>query len=342
MVDTKRNPLLARLAREPWFTQMGEPAATKCLALLMQSEPRLHEATLEWLSVVTGVDLRSVHHFHPESVHDDRRRPDLEGQDVDRRPVLVVEAKFGAYLTEGQIAAYLIDQQDRLVDGIGAFVLLVPESRLNYAATVLEAAKSTITADALPTAVVSWNEWLDTWDRVAGEATDDNFDLRSDLNQLRGLVQTLGGLLGVPYAPTPDAPWREWEQDLATLVADFTLELNLAEGVSAGALPLQTKEATFTPARYVIAVPDPNRVDMPVGLSIPRADLGQTPIWALVKARHAGHVIGRLRADFPQGEEDVHGNFWIPLELPDTVGRERINFMVESLRGVITKLRTIF
>jgi hypothetical protein len=37
--------------------------------------------------------------FQAELVHDDLARPDLEGWDIRGRPVMVIEAKFGALLT---------------------------------------------------------------------------------------------------------------------------------------------------------------------------------------------------------------------------------------------------
>ncbi len=343
MTTSIRTPLLGRIAREGWFTQMGEPATTKCLALMLHAEPRLHQATVTWLSKLTGADLGSVQYFHPESVHEDFGRPDLEGLDSDDRPVLIVEAKFGAELTEGQLASYLIDQQFRLDGGIGALVVLVPESRMDYAETALAAAKEIANADSFPMAVTSWNAWLDTWDNVIDQDSVDDFGLRSDLSQLRGLVRTMGGLIGLPYAPNPDADWRQWEQDLTTLVREFTLEVNKDKGHSAGDLRIVTGESRFTPARYVLAAPRPKKaVFLLVGLSSTRADLGKTPIWARLSRQYAAPVLGALHAHFPQAEEDEAGQFWIPLELPATVGRERVHFMAESLRAVTATLNALY
>jgi hypothetical protein len=338
-----RNPLLARLARESWFTQMGEPAATKCLALMLQAEPRLQQATLRWLSDLTGVDLGSVHHFEAEVVHDDGGRADLEGMDSQGRPVLMVEAKFGAVLTEGQLVSYLLDQQMRLDGGPGVLVVLVPEARMDHAESVLKSAKTLVDSESVPAAVVSWDAWMDSWDNVIDEDSTEDFLLRSDVSQLRGLVRTLGGLLGQPYAPNPDVPWIQWEQDLVALVSEFTREVNEGQGHSARDLPIQSRNTEFAPARYVLAARRPSKdVFLVVGLSRDRAGLGKTPIWAMLSQQYAAPVLGALHAHFPEGEEDQHGHFWIPLKLPATVGRERVRFMADSLRDLMAQLQSLY
>ena len=85
---------------------MGEVAATKSLTWLA-SDPRLRAALLANLGTRAGINLSSVERLVPESVHDDRSRPDIELFDADGDTVAVVEAKFGAHLTDGQVSAYL-------------------------------------------------------------------------------------------------------------------------------------------------------------------------------------------------------------------------------------------
>lgn len=342
MTRGSRTTLLGRLAREGWFTQMGEPAATKCVALMAQDDERLHAATLRWLGELTGVDLSAVRLFVPERVHDDGARPDMEGLDSAGRPLVVVEAKFGAELTEGQLAAYLLDQQARLAGDAGVLVALMPDSRLDHAADLLTSAVKAMQSTTIATVAVSWDAWLDNWDAVLVNESPDDFGLRSDLHQLRGMVRTLGGLLGQPYAPNAEAPWREWETDLATLVSEFTREVNEDDGYTAAGLPIQSRDPAFSPARYVVAAHrDSKNVFLLVGLSSQRADLGETPIWARLAHNDAAPVLSRLRPLFPDGEEDAYGQFWIPLTLPNTVGRERVHFMANELRALKAKLATV-
>src|SRR4051812_41365341 len=102
---TRRRPLLGRLAEFGWFARHGEVAATQALAMLLE-ERQLRDALLRHLEEVTDRDLAAVESFQAELIHEDLGRPDLEGQDGLDRPLLVVEAKFGATLSGGQIGAY--------------------------------------------------------------------------------------------------------------------------------------------------------------------------------------------------------------------------------------------
>jgi hypothetical protein len=86
---------LGRLADLGWFVRHGEVAATHALAVLLE-EQQLRDAVLRHLQQITDTDLSAVVSFQAELVHEDLGRPDLEGHDVRGRPLLVVEAKFGA------------------------------------------------------------------------------------------------------------------------------------------------------------------------------------------------------------------------------------------------------
>jgi len=322
---------------------MGEPAATKCLALLLQSETRLHAATTNWLSELTGVDLGSVHYFEPEIVQEDLGRPDLSGLDSLGRPVLIVEAKFGAELTDGQLASYLQNQQVKLQGERGAMVVLVPEARSEYAQGVVDTLLHSIPAPSISAVVTTWDAWLDHWDAVVSQDAAEDFDLRSDLNQLRGLVHTMDGLLGLPFAPNSDAAWRQWEPDLAALVIEFTRVVNEVDGYSARDLPTQSSEPGFSPARYVLAARRPTKdAFLYVGLSSIRADEGKSPIWARISQQYAAPVMGALHAHFPNGDEDARGHFWIPIEIPNTVGTERVFNMTEDLLAVKETLQSLY
>jgi hypothetical protein len=135
-VGEQRRPLLGRLAGLAWFTRHGEIAATQSLAILLE-EPRLQARLLCHLGQRARTDLASVASFHAErSV--DGGRSDLEGEDSSNRPLLVVEAKFGATLSSDQVRTYLTDQERRL-DGVvrGVLVLLVPSYRVPEAEAIL-------------------------------------------------------------------------------------------------------------------------------------------------------------------------------------------------------------
>lgn len=318
---------------------MGEPAATKCLAYLLQREPSLHAATIAWLSAATGCDLSHVRDVHEEHVHDSGSRPDIVGTDEHGRPTLVIEAKFGAELSDNQVAGYLVDQRARLGDASGALVILVPEARFESARLTVERARSLVGLPDLHTAVVGWDEWLDVWERASSRG-DDNDTTRSDLVQLRGLLRAMGGLVGTRYAPNDAAPWRAWYQELCVLLRAFTLQIIQDQGHSARGLPVQTREVEFSPARYV-SVP---REGLPtiyllVGLASQRADNGDTPIWARLSREYSKPILGRVLARFPEAEDDEWGQVWIPLNVPTAlVGQERVHDMAQQLRRIIEAL----
>ena len=127
------------------------------------------------LGQVTDTDLGAVASFQAELVHEDLGRPDLEGQDSLGRPLLIVEAKFGAALTVDQVRAYLSDQHGRLVGQVrGALVLLVPSYRKPEAEAVLRALENqaddfNASTPSMATAVVTWDEWLGVWNEAAHE-----------------------------------------------------------------------------------------------------------------------------------------------------------------------------
>lgn len=100
-----RQALLGRLVALGWFTQNGEVAATQAVGMLLE-EAALREALLG-VRQLTGHGPSGVASLQAESVHDDLARPDLEGHDRRGRPLVVIEAKFGARLTGAQIRAYM-------------------------------------------------------------------------------------------------------------------------------------------------------------------------------------------------------------------------------------------
>ena len=165
-----RVPLLGQLAGEGWFMGMGEVAATKSLTWLA-SDPRLRAALLAHLGTRAGINLSSVERLVPESVHDDRSRPDIEMLDADGHTVAVVEAKFGAHLTDGQVSAYLEVLSRRSGPHTGALFVLVPPSRVVEAQRILELA-TTARSDTTPAHAVTWDEWLKVWTAVAEETSD--------------------------------------------------------------------------------------------------------------------------------------------------------------------------
>ena len=221
----KRRALLGRLATLGWFARHGEVAATQAVAFLLE-ETQLRAAVLRHLIQVTKAELGAVTVFHSELVHADRGRPDLEGQDGDGRPLIVVEAKFGARLSDSQVLAYLADQEARLSGVGGALVLLVPSYRRLEAEALLGAvnARTDSPRSQVSTAVITWDDWLDVWDEAVEELpARDRSAARCDLDQLRALCRAMVALDVPPLGPLPAGrDLRERESDLRRLVEEVT------------------------------------------------------------------------------------------------------------------------
>ena len=237
-----RRALLGRLAALGWFMQNGEVAATLSVAILLE-EPGLRDALLRRLRQLTCANLGAVASFQGEVVHDKFGRPDLEGWDDRGRPLVVVEAKFGARLEAAQLQAYMTHQTAGL-DGSarGALVVLVPSYRRSEAEAVLRIVGSEGDEPAAPvsTAVLTWDELLGLWDEaVQNVSADDRDTVMCDLRQLRGLCKTMVGLDIVPLGlvATGGGAWQDRESDLKRLVDEASAKFPY----SSRRLPLGTE-----------------------------------------------------------------------------------------------------
>ena len=339
MVDTDssdgRVPLLGQLAGEGWFMGVGEVAATKSLTWLA-SDQGLRAAILAYLGRRAGMDLTSVEEFVPESVDDDGARPDIEMRDADGRTLALVEAKFGAHLTEEQVAAYLDILDRRSGPHRGALFILVPPSRVDEAQRTLE---RTVNArpEAVAHAVVTWNEWLDEWDAVAEESSDAG--LASDLHQLKAMCHTLGGRVIPPLAGTASGrDWQERASDLRRTVEVVTARF--LGSLSRRNLPMQgnleSKPYTY---RYL---PEISRTTwVQVGVWGTFADEGLTPFWLMLHKddeRSGGFqaALQRLMAsELSRKVRRDDGHAWVPLEVPGDANGPELADALETRVGAV-------
>ncbi|MGI8680526.1 MAG: hypothetical protein ACR2JO_00010 [Mycobacteriales bacterium] len=155
----------------------------------------LRDVFLGHLQRTAGHQLDPVSSFLAEYIHADLGRPDLEGQHAEGRPVVVVEAKFGAKLSPSQVGSYLIDQQGRLARrGRGILVVLVPAHRQHEAENLVPAVHAYAAGKLEPGGgvdlhVEAWDELLDVLDAAAEKTEgDQRTALTSDLLQLRDLL----------------------------------------------------------------------------------------------------------------------------------------------------------
>jgi hypothetical protein len=229
----QRQALLGRLASLGWFARRGEVAATQALAVLLE-EPQLREGLVGHLGQAVGTKLDAVVSFQPELIHADGARPDLEGQDSHGRPLVVVEAKFGAILSREQVKAYLTDQEARLAGGArGALVLLVPSYRKPEAESLLDALGDRADSlAAVSTGVATWDEWLDVLDVSAQDLDPPERDaVRCDVRQLRALCATMRGVDVPPLEEVAEGVGMdEREKDLRRLADEVTRRFRFPTG----------------------------------------------------------------------------------------------------------------
>jgi hypothetical protein len=343
MTRNDRRTLVGRLAGLGWFTSNGETAATQAVGFLLE-EQVLRDAAVNFLGDATGTDLSSVLWFETERIHADGGRPDIEGLDSELRPLVVIEGKFEHHITPDQIRAYLRDQQQRMGDEArGAFVLLVPGSRAEFAREVLASVLREDRHDSpysSGTAVVTWDEWLTMWERATEGGDTSPRSLASDLVQLREVCRTLGGLVIRPMASAAGgSTWREREADLAIIVDQVTATLTQEKETKL--LPIG-KEPGFHPRRYVWSDLATDRF-YAIGVRPEIADQGSTPLWMRYHADTAkrsggvGAIRARIATSLPDvpWEQDDQGSVWFPLELDGSLaGPELVRSIIEQIQPV--------
>ncbi|MBB5999918.1 hypothetical protein [Streptomonospora salina] len=342
MADTDsadgRVPLLGQLAGEGWFMSMGEVAATKSLTWLA-SDPGLRAAILAHLGTRAGTDLTSVERFVSEPVHTSGARPDIGMLDANRHAVALVEAKFGAHLTDEQAAAYLEVLDRRSGPHRGALFVLVPPARAGEAQRTLE---RTIDprAEAPAHAVVTWDEWLNVWAAVAEESGDSG--LLGDLRQLRAMCHTLGAGVVPPLAGT--ATGRDWQRrasDLATIVDRVTRRF--LGSLRPSDLPMQGDAVSKPWAyRYLPMISQDTWVQ--VGVWRKFADEGLTPFWLMLHKDDKGSggfqaALQRLMTSELSRKvrrDDRHA--WVPLEVPGDAGGPELVGALETNVGAVLEI----
>lgn len=352
MTQNIRKPrLLGRLAEQSWFVQKGEVATTRGLSIILEEEAA-RAALGEFIRQRTGVDVSATQVYLPESVHDDGRRPDLEGLDIADRPRVVVEAKFGAALAPAQILSYLNDQSRRLGprDGLpaveqGVFILLVPLARRQEARYKLDEAfrqRHSQIQRAYPIAseVVTWDEWLSMWESSLASSEPSVDSIVADLAQLRSLCDALGGLVIAPFRESvTGASWREKEADLKVLTNEVTKRLTIGKVMPIG------DEACFLARRYV-------RLDLDlggsaswasIGIRADVADAGGTPVWLRFHKVTGGfdEIRDRLLASaLRERVSRQGGHVWISLPLSgDDSGPELVDKLEEQYVTILNVIR---
>lgn len=303
-------PLLAQLARYDWFTKVGEPAITQFLNGLLD-EPSLNQAITALIARRSGRDIFNVVQWRPEQIQADRGRTDLEGLDPEGRPRIIVEVKFGALLTAGQMVSYLSSQRMRLREEASVLVALIPEYRRGECERELAVARQAVGAGPDRTVTLSWDEWLDAWD--AADVAD---DVRCDLAQLRGLCAALSGLAIPPFEREPGPDWAEREADLLALLRLVTRRL-MPEG--ARLTPQGPDEFSWYTGRRYVGPVRPYDAAVSVGLAGPWAAEGDAALWLRFHKDTPGflEIERRVRVSkLSEQARDYAGHVWLPVKIP--------------------------
>jgi len=338
---------LGRLAALGWFTQSGEVAATQAVAVLLE-EPPLQHALLRRLAQITETDLASVAlQFQAELVHDDLARPDLEGRDSRGRPLVVIEAKFGARLTAAQLQAYMTHQVAALDGGVrGALIVLVPSYRGPEAEAVLstvgtKADERSASTPSVATAVLTWDELLGLWDEAAQELpADDQAPVVCDLRQLRALCKTMAALDIAPLGlvATGSAGWQEREGDLQRLVSEATARFP-PPGGRLPPLGLERWPEFGYYRRYLPGRSPDTACQCAVGVILEPPDQG-TPFWlrysrTWCKASFQSVADRIMTSRFAADARGDFGGVWVPLRIsPDRSGAAIVDELVEQIEEI--------
>ena len=197
---TENFSLLAHMV--PKITPQVENAATEALAYILNRSDSAMQS-LNGLLQEDGFPIEPIVRVETQVTYPDGSIPDVVGYDKNNQTRLLVEAKFGAALGQGQAGGYaqLLNQPGRAV-----LMFLAPDRRIPVLwATIEKQMKEFSELDDLASAQgvkrarVVWNKPSDTdlrliltswvWliDRL--EAMEPDRDIRSDLSQLRGLAR---------------------------------------------------------------------------------------------------------------------------------------------------------
>lgn len=189
--------LLAHVVRRYAPTQW-ENIATDALHYLLD-KPGADAALIRSLGGAVRVDEPLT--WQTQVVNADRSRPDLVGLDLNRRPKVMVEVKFGAALTDNQPLGYLASQSAAFPDDPEGWILafVAPVSRRHILEAELrrriegaEAPSERLTGTSDEAFLLDHRVVVITWEDLLGhlrstlEASGDDSGLR-DLEQLSGL-----------------------------------------------------------------------------------------------------------------------------------------------------------
>ena len=236
----KQQTLLAHLARRKKFRDKYENIAVEALGHILSESDAARHALSDVLQT-GGAAIGEIARVETQASGEEGTRPDLAGRDTEGVERVLIEAKFGAGLTENQPVTYL----EQLPENQSSVLLFVaPAKRLESLWTELcgLVAEAEIVLSSGPLRSATTNgkrrlmliSWTDLLDRMASRAnTAGGSHTKCDIQQLRGLAEQKDKEVFLPLRPEelgPEFPRRLF--NLENLVYDVIKRLE-REGLAA-------------------------------------------------------------------------------------------------------------
>ena len=288
-----------------WMLNESTDLETRMLALLARGEVPV-TAHLEWFA---------------EEVLEDSSRPDIEGRlPGTADPVVRVEAKFTAALTDDQLVSY----------SPTPVVVLHPAFRAREVAEVIGAA-----ADRVEGAQFGSMTWDDLFEALTAGLAD-GVD-RENVAQLRDLADQATGLDVLPFSAEDSVESiASRQEDLSTLAE----RASAIRGPQGGRLLPATRDRWFHVARY-IPTAQPWWAVMGLRKNWQQLD-PVTPFW--LRFHHDTTDFARLRAGWDAMSDRLGGrleagHLFFPLDLPrDVAGVATVRSLQEQVSALVERL----
>ena len=88
--------------------------------------------------------------FKTQVTGENNERPDIIGMNEKRNEILIIEAKFWAYLTENQPVEYIKRLQNSNYNGLKVLTFICPDQRISSLKSELKRRCDIINFDSLP------------------------------------------------------------------------------------------------------------------------------------------------------------------------------------------------
>lgn len=354
---TKRRTLLADLGAK--LDGKQENLATEALRFILNQSPAARHAFNKHMRALLGAAEAAQGAMQPVAWETqvqltDEIRPDLVGKDEGGRPILFVDSKFWAGLTEAQPVGYL--QYLRSTKGLG-LVFVAPANRIAtlwpeltrrcHAAGIGHAVgpsavsyERILSAPGEPTlAVASWDSVLTNL--VQAAAVDRDLAAVEDINQLRGLCDRMEESGFMPLTSEElTGNWARRIVDFCGIVDDLTEAL--CDKRYAATPKLKQTSGRDYYCRYMLLKGNPAQISFHWGNWL---HYGRTPFWLRVYGptwKQVPALPESLRqwfqGDAPNAFRDDRGMALFPLDVVHGVDREAV---LSSLRNQVVAIHDL-